>query len=94
LLPGVLGNDASSAEESFEGPLLEYPQYTRPRSFRGEEVPAILLSGDHGKVADWRLDRAVEETRALRPDLLGSTDSLPDLVKRSLERLDELSSGE
>jgi len=94
LLPGVLGNDASSAEESFEGPLLEYPQYTRPRSFRGEEVPAILLSGDHARVAEWRLERAVEQTRALRPDLLDRADPLPELVKRSLEKLDELAPGE
>lgn len=72
LLPGVLGNRASLDEESFGGAgrLLEYPQYTRPRSFRGREVPDILLSGDHERIAEWRRSRAVERTRQRRPDLL------------------------
>ncbi len=70
LLPGAI-DDASTAEESFgETGLLEYPQYTRPPSFRGVDVPAILTSGDHGAVARWRHERAVERTRANRPDLL------------------------
>ncbi len=94
LLPGVLGNDASSAEESFEGPLLEYPQFTRPRSFRGEDVPAILLSGDHVKIAAWRLDEAVQRTRELRPDLLSDADSPLTNGKRSVEKLDEPAAGE
>jgi tRNA (guanine37-N1)-methyltransferase len=72
LLPGVLGNEASTAEESFspenEG-RLEYPQYTRPASFRGQDVPEILLGGDHGKIAKWRRERSIERTRARRPDL-------------------------
>jgi tRNA (guanine37-N1)-methyltransferase len=69
LLPGAI-DEASTAEESFSAGLLEYPQYTRPPSFRGMDVPDILTSGDHGAVAKWRHDRAVERTRARRPDLL------------------------
>lgn len=70
LLPGVLGNAASIREESFADVGLEYPQYTRPREFRGKEVPEILLSGDHAKIAQWRRDKAIERTRRRRPDLL------------------------
>lgn len=69
LLPGAI-DDASTAEESFGAGLLEYPQYTRPPSFRGMDVPPILTSGDHGAVAAWRRERALERTRARRPDLL------------------------
>ncbi len=69
LLPGVLGCAASSEDESFSKALLEYPQYTRPPEFRGMEVPGILLSGDHGKIAEWRKDQAEIRTRDRRPDL-------------------------
>lgn len=72
LLPGVLGNEASSCSESFSeelGGALEYPQYTRPAEFRGLEVPAILASGDHAKVDGWRRDRSRERTTLRRPDL-------------------------
>ncbi len=69
LLPGVLGCDASSEDESFSQDLLEYPQYTRPPEFRGMKVPDILLSGDHGKIAEWRRSQAEERTRNRRPDL-------------------------
>ncbi|MGZ9277350.1 MAG: tRNA (guanosine(37)-N1)-methyltransferase TrmD [Candidatus Limnocylindrales bacterium] len=69
LLPGAI-DDASTDEESFSAGLLEYPQYTRPSSFRGMDVPSILTSGDHGAVARWRQERALERTRARRPDLL------------------------
>jgi tRNA (guanine37-N1)-methyltransferase len=69
LLPGVLGSPESTREESHAQGLLEYPQYTRPAEFRGLEVPEILRSGDHGKIAKWRRQRAIERTRALRPDL-------------------------
>ena len=69
LLPGAI-DELSTAEESFSAGLLEYPQYTRPPSFRGMDVPEILTSGDHGAVAEWRRERAVERTRARRPDLL------------------------
>lgn len=71
LLPGVLGSEESAADESFTSGLLEYPQYTRPRSFRGMEVPEILISGDHAKVAQWRREQALARTRSRRPDLLG-----------------------
>jgi tRNA (guanine37-N1)-methyltransferase len=69
LLPGAI-DELSTAEESFSAGLLEYPQYTRPPSFRGLDVPEILTSGDHAAVADWRHERALERTRARRPDLL------------------------
>jgi tRNA (guanine37-N1)-methyltransferase len=63
LLPGVLGDDASTVEESHESGLVEYPQYTRPPEFRGRTVPEVLLSGDHGRIRDWRRASAVERTR-------------------------------
>lgn len=69
LVPGVLGNEASPADESFADDLLEYPQYTRPRAFEGEEVPEVLLSGHHERIAAWRLAQARARTRARRPDL-------------------------
>lgn len=70
LLPGVMGKDASGAEESFEGGLLEYPHYTRPRDWEGRAIPDVLLSGDHGAIARWRRAEAERLTRARRPDLL------------------------
>ena len=70
LLPGVLGSEESSVEESFSDGLLEYPQYTRPREFRGMTVPDILVSGHHRKVAEWRMEQALLRTRQRRPDLL------------------------
>lgn len=70
LLPGVLGNAESLEEESFSGGLLEYPQYTRPASFRGWDVPGVLLSGDHGRVREWREAKALARTRERRPDLI------------------------
>lgn len=72
LLPGAIEAE-STTEESFSAGLLEYPQYTRPPSFRGMEVPAILVSGDHGAVARWRREQALERTLARRPDLVGET---------------------
>lgn len=69
LLPGVLGNPTSAHEESFEGGVLEHPQYTRPAVFRERPVPEILLSGHHGNVAKWRRTQALVRTRARRPDL-------------------------
>lgn len=74
LLPGVLGCEQSTAEESFQGGLLEYPHYTRPRDHRGWTVPEVLLSGHHERIARWRSEQAVARTRALRPDLLGEDD--------------------
>jgi tRNA (guanine37-N1)-methyltransferase len=71
LLPGVIGNPESSQSESFRGDgLLEEPQYTRPAEFRGWRVPEILLSGDHGKIAQWRREQRVLRTTERRPDLL------------------------
>jgi tRNA (guanine37-N1)-methyltransferase len=76
LLPGAI-DQASTAEESFTGGMLEYPQYTRPPSFRGMDVPTILTSGDHGAVARWREDQARARTRDRRPDLLGPEEGRP-----------------
>ena len=70
LIPGVIGNPGSLVEESHEEGLLEYPIYTKPPVWRGLEVPEILLSGNHGAIAQWRLAQSVERTRAHRPDLL------------------------
>ncbi len=69
LLPGVLGKDESSADESFSNGLLEYPQYTRPAEIDGMKVPEILLSGDHAKIAQWRLEESLKITEIRRPDL-------------------------
>ena len=69
LLPGALGEPESVTEESFSDGLLEYPQYTRPREFRGMCVPDVLLNGDHAKIADWRARQSVERTKQRRPDL-------------------------
>jgi tRNA (guanine37-N1)-methyltransferase len=71
LVPGMLGNPESLAEESFGmGGMLEYPQYTRPEEFRGMRVPEILLSGDHGKIRRWREEEARKRTARRRPDLI------------------------
>jgi tRNA (guanine37-N1)-methyltransferase len=70
LLPGVLGDDESSADESFSHGLLEYPQYTRPAEFRGLKVPDILVSGNHAEIDKWRREQARQRTQAQRPDLL------------------------
>lgn len=70
LIPGVLGNPESASTESFQGPTLEGPQYTRPSEFRGHAVPEVLLSGDHGAVARWRTEQSQRITRRRRPDLL------------------------
>jgi len=69
LLPGVLGNDKSSADETFENGLLEYPQYTKPQIWEEKSVPDVLLSGDHNKIKDWRLSQSEAITRDRRPDL-------------------------
>ncbi len=69
LLPGALGDDASSTEESFADGLLEYPQYTRPEEFCGMKTPDILLSGNHAKIAQWRYEQRLARTQAWRPDL-------------------------
>jgi tRNA (guanine37-N1)-methyltransferase len=70
LVPGVVGNEESLGAESFEEGLLDHPHYTRPREFRGRSVPEVLVSGDHGRIARWRREAALEKTRRNRPDLL------------------------
>jgi tRNA (guanine37-N1)-methyltransferase len=74
LLPGVLGNEQSALEESFEDGLLEHPQYTKPRIWEGRDTPEVLLSGDHAKVAAWRKAERVRLTQARRPDLAKKCD--------------------
>ena len=69
LIPGVIGNDKSRDEESFENGLLEYPQYTKPQIWEKNRVPDVLLSGDHAKIKDWRLSQSKAITRVRRPDL-------------------------
>jgi tRNA (guanine37-N1)-methyltransferase len=85
LLPGVLGNEASTTEESHSpesGGLLEYPQYTRPPEFRGMQVPEVLLGGNHAEIARYRHEQAVERTRARRPDLLVFSQAVkPEAIK-------------
>jgi tRNA (guanine37-N1)-methyltransferase len=88
LVPGVLGNDASTVDESFHDGLLEYPQWTRPATFRGVEVPAVLRSGDHGRVARWRRAMAIDRTRRARPDLLVARGGLSDSDERLLAEFD------
>lgn len=70
LLPGVVGNEDSIANESFSTGLLDYPQYTRPAEYRGMRVPEVLLSGDHARIERWRKERALEKTRQNRPEMM------------------------
>lgn len=69
MVPGFLGKEASSVEESFEGNLLEYPQYTRPEVYKNKRVPKVLLSGDHKKITSWRREQAINRTQKRRPEL-------------------------
>jgi tRNA (guanine37-N1)-methyltransferase len=69
LIPGVLGDETSPADESFSAGLLEYPQYTRPQAFEGREIPAVLTSGNHAEIAKWRREQAEILTKSRRPDL-------------------------
>jgi len=73
LIPGVLGDENSSIEESFSEDTLEYPQFTRPADFRGWKVPEVLLSGNHQTIKEWRQEQALERTRRRRPDLLNNS---------------------
>ena len=84
LVPGVMGNDESAGDESFADGLLEYPQYTRPAEFRGWEVPEVLRSGDHGRVARWRRAEALARTLARRPDLIEQRGGLTEEEVRLL----------
>ncbi|TXN26191.1 tRNA (guanosine(37)-N1)-methyltransferase TrmD, partial [Methylobacterium sp. WL19] len=77
LLPGVMGKSVSGEEESFEGGLLEYPHYTRPREWEGRAIPDILTGGNHGAIARWRREEAERITRERRPDLMGASKSHP-----------------
>ncbi len=91
-VPGVLGDEESAAEESFSEGLLEYPQYTRPAHYRGLDVPEVLRSGDHGKIAAWRREMSVRKTARVRPDLLARA-SLTSAESRLVDALaDEESS--
>tara|TARA_B100000902_G_C27240085_1_gene879544 strand:+ start:141 stop:842 length:702 start_codon:yes stop_codon:yes gene_type:complete len=72
-VPGVLGDEASLQDESFEDDLLSFPQYTRPHEYRGMKVPEVLLSGNHSQIKQWRDDQRVSKTNSLRPDLLNET---------------------
>jgi len=70
LLPGVLGNENSKLDETFENGLLEYPQYTKPNDFDNKEIPSILLSGDHKAIEEWRTNQSLSLTKKRRPDLI------------------------
>jgi tRNA (guanine37-N1)-methyltransferase len=83
-VPGVVGKEGSVRNDSFAGGLLDYPQYTRPREFRGMKVPQVLFSGDHKKIERWRRKRALEKTARRRPDLV-KDDTLAPEDRRLLE---------
>ena len=85
LVPGVMGNDESGGEESFGDGLLEHPHYTRPATYRGWEVPAVLRSGDHGAVARWRRAMALARTAERRPDLIEARGGLSDAEVAALK---------
>jgi tRNA (guanine37-N1)-methyltransferase len=85
LIPGVMGNDVSPVTESFGSGLLEEPQYTRPAEFRGWDVPDVLRSGDHARIARWRLAQALHRTLAARPDLIDARGGISDDERRLLE---------
>jgi len=84
LLPGVLGNQHSLSEESFEDGLLEHPQYAKPRLWEGRSIPDVLLSGDHARIAAWRRAQALARTRDLRPDLIAARGGLTTDEQRLL----------
>jgi tRNA (guanine37-N1)-methyltransferase len=88
LLPGVLGGEESTREESHSDNLLEYPHYTRPPDFRGWHVPDILLSGHHAKIARWRRKESLRRTRVRRPDLFAQLDLTGKQDQKLLQELD------
>jgi len=92
LVPGVIGNEVSSVDESFREPLLEYPQYTRPQSFMGMEVPGVLLSGNHEEIRRWRRKESIRRTILRRPDLLDTFDPSDEdrrLIREIMEEIAE-----
>ena len=89
LLPGVLGGEESTLEESHSGGLLEYPHYTRPPEFRGWRVPDVLLSGNHSEIARWRRKESIKRTRIRRPDLLEKLDLSSKADMKLLRELEE-----
>ena len=91
-VPGVLGNEASPVDESFKDGLLEYPQYTRPPSFMGMEVPEVLLSGNHEEIRKWRRKQSLQRTLLRRPDLMerfAATTEDRKLMREILEEIPE-----
>jgi tRNA (guanine37-N1)-methyltransferase len=88
LLPGVMGAASSGEEESFEAGLLEYPHYTRPQIWEGRTIPEVLRSGDHAKIAAWRHERALEDTRLRRPDLIERHGGAPQAPPSGARRRD------
>jgi tRNA (guanine37-N1)-methyltransferase len=88
LVPGVMGNATSADDESFSDGLLEYPQYSRPATLRGMDVPPVLLSGDHARVARWRRAQALARTLAERPDLLEARGGLTDAERAAMAEFD------
>ncbi len=89
LVPGVIGNESSAQDDSFSSGLLEYPQYTRPATFRGWDVPELLLTGDHGRIERWRRAAALRRTLARRPDLIAERGGLSEVELRLLEEFPE-----
>ncbi len=88
MVPGVLTNEASGLSESFEGGLLEYPQYTRPFQWNQKEAPGVLLSGDHQKIEEWRREQSILRTQKYRPDLLKEADLT--IKEKALYRISDL----
>jgi len=88
LVPGVMGNTTSGDDESFSDGLLEYPHYTRPAAFRGWEVPDVLRSGDHGRIARWRKAKALARTVSDRPDLIEARGGLSEADRKLLTEFD------
>jgi len=90
LVPGVVGDETSVSGDTFSNSRLKYPQYTRPEKFRGMNVPEVLLSGDHQKIADWRSVESIKRTLNRRPDLIERA----DLTDREIEQLENIKEGE
>jgi tRNA (guanine37-N1)-methyltransferase len=91
-LPGVLGSDESAGDDSHTTGLLEYPQFTRPQTYHGWEVPQILLSGNHAQIARWRIEQSILRTFLRRPDIFEKADLSPEerklIAKKALSRAD------